>query len=129
MRRHPIPMTTLRGLWPTTAAARNRDAGLLQETAGSPAPDCSARSLALLAHATTAITVMRPLSNRREALESIDLFTTERRHCLTPLVVRKPAAPTPQHVTQHRDRPGLLVVGNASVFHRDSLAKKTRVAK
>ena len=123
MRRHPLPRTTRRRLWPTTAAARDRHAGLWHATAGCPATDGLARLLARRAQAPTAITVRRLRSQRRETREEIDLCTPERRHRLAPVVGIQAAAPTSPHVTPPRHRPGRRVVGNARVLHRDSWAK------
>ena len=124
MRRHPLPRTTRRRLWPTTAAARDRHAGLWHATAGCPATDGLARLLARRAQAPTAITVRRLRSQRLETREEIDLCTPERRHRLAPVVGIQAAAPNSPHVTPPRHRPGRRVVGNARVLHRDSWAKK-----
>ena len=56
MRRHPLPMTTLGGLWATTAAALDGHPGLWHATTPLAAPHLLPLVLALLGHATTAIT-------------------------------------------------------------------------
>jgi hypothetical protein len=73
--------------------------------------------------ATTARTVIRLCRDRLDTRKQVDFFTTELRRGRALLVVGKPAAPHSQNLTQHYDRPALLL-RYEGVFQLDSLAKK-----
>jgi hypothetical protein len=117
-------MTTLGRVGTPTAATRHRDPGLLHHTAHRAAPSVIPRLLPLCGQATTPITVARLCSKRRDAPQQSALFTTACRGSLTPVVGVKSAATNAHDLTPHHDRPGLLVVGDAGVSPRDSVAKK-----
>jgi hypothetical protein len=117
-------MTTLGGLG-TAAAPLDRYPGLLHQTTYLEATHCIHLVLEVFGQATTAIAVMRLFEDRLHTLKQGNLVEAERWCSLTFEVVIQPAAPDPQHLTQNRYRPGLLVLRNESVFQLDSLAKKT----
>src|SRR5262245_40249575 len=124
MWRHGVTMTTIGRLGTPTAAARHRYPGLLHHTPHLEAPNVITLLLQLFGQATTPIPVARLCSNRLDALQQLDLFTTACRGSLTPLVIVKSAATNCQYLTPHHDRPGLLVVGYEDVSQLDSVAKK-----
>src|SRR5262249_62407724 len=117
-------MQTIGSVGMPTAAARHRYPGLFHQTPHLEAPNFIPLLLQLFDEATTPITVARLFSNRLDALQQLALFTTACRCSLTPLVGVKSAATNCQYLTQHHDRPDLLVVGYEGVSQLDSLAKK-----
>ena len=120
IRRSPLPLTPLGGLWPPTTAARTRAPGLWPETACCDATPFLPLILELRAHATTAIPVGRLCCYRRAPLQQSHLCTTEGGRRRPPVVGITPTAPTLPHVTPHHDRPARLRLSNTGVCQRDS---------
>src|SRR5215467_7047519 len=98
-------MAAIGGLGSTTAAACNRHLRLFHQTTYLEAPHVIPFVLELFGHATTAITVMCLVGYCLDTLKQGPLLRVQCGLSLSFEVVIKPAAPNPQHLTQHRYRP------------------------
>jgi hypothetical protein len=110
----------------TPLAVPARDARLLHQPPRFVPSDRKAISLELLGHAPTPITLPRLCVNRSHTGQ-------QGRRSMIPVSGRlsvgrgvNAAATDVQHLTQHGNRPCLLVLPDEGISHFDSLAKKPR---
>src|SRR5262245_40005919 len=110
----------------SSLALPDRDPRRLHQPPRFVPPDRKALRLELLGHAPTPITLPRLCMNRSHTGQKGPLGLIPPGDSPSPGIGVKAATTDVQHLTQHHNRPGLLVLHDEGISHFDSLAKKPR---
>jgi hypothetical protein len=119
-------MLTVRGDRSTPAATPHRQASVLPQAPGLRPSHRKAFGLQLFGHPPTPITLARLRMNRFHPRQEGHFISINPGGSVLMGIRIKAAATDIQHLTQDRNRPGVLVLEDTGVSHLDSLAKKPR---